>query len=58
LTHADVYAALAYFWDNRQAILDEVKGQDEWVEELKARTPSKLANKLRGRGDADPISSR
>jgi uncharacterized protein (DUF433 family) len=56
-THADVYAALAHFWDNRQAILNEIKAGDEFVEELKARTPSKLQPKLRGRGDADPISS-
>ena len=57
LTHADVYAALAHFWDNRQAILDEIKEGDEFVEELKARTSSKLQTKLRGRGDADPLSS-
>jgi uncharacterized protein (DUF433 family) len=56
LTHADVYAALAYLWDNRQAILDEIKAGDEFVEELKRRTPSKLQAKLRGAGDADPVS--
>ena len=55
LTHADVYAALAHFWDNRQAILEEMKAGDEWVEGLRARTPSKLADRLRGRSDADSI---
>ena len=56
LTHADVYAALAHFWDNRQAILDEMKAGDEFVEELKARSVSKVETKLRGRGDADSVS--
>ncbi len=57
LTHAGVYAALSYFWDNRTAILDEIKRGDELVEELKRRFPSKLKAKLQGGGDADPVSS-
>src|SRR5688500_9941018 len=50
LTHAGVYAALAHFWDNRQALLDEIKRGDAWVDDLKQRLPSKLAAKLRGGG--------
>src|SRR5882757_8596464 len=57
LTHADVYAALAYFWDNRQAMLDEMKAEDAMVEDLKRSMPSKLHAKLRGPSDADPVSS-
>src|SRR5215217_2504414 len=57
LTHADVYAALAYLWDHRQAILDEIKAGDEFVDELKLRTPSKLQAKLKGQSDAGPLPS-
>lgn len=57
LTHADVYAALAYFWDNRAAILDEMKAADHAVEEIKRNTPSKLNAKLRGNGGADSLPS-
>jgi uncharacterized protein (DUF433 family) len=57
LTHAGVYAALAYFWDNRAAMLEEIKRGDELAGELKRQFPSKLAAKLGGGGgDADPIS--
>lgn len=42
LTMADVYAALAYFWDHREQIMDQMRRQDELLEQLKEKFPSKL----------------
>lgn len=42
LTLADVYAALAYFWDYREEILREMREQEELVQQMKAQCPSKL----------------
>jgi Protein of unknown function (DUF433) len=49
ITLADVYAALAYFFDNREEIEGEFLKQDEWSERLKASIPSKLPIELRKR---------
>ena len=56
LTHGGVYAALAYFWDNRAAMLAEMKAGDDLVESLKGRFPSKLRAKLGGRSDAGSVT--
>jgi uncharacterized protein (DUF433 family) len=56
LTLADVYAALAYFWDHRDEILQQMKQQDDSAERAKARFPSKLPDRLRDKGDGDAIS--
>ena|SRR5688500_9038480 len=56
LTHADVYAALAYFWDNRETILAQMRAGDELVEQLKLKYPSKLRAKLQESTDANPLS--
>jgi uncharacterized protein (DUF433 family) len=53
LTHADVYAAMAYFWDHREAILADVGRGDQLVSELKQRFVSKLPTG----GGADAVSS-
>src|SRR3990170_2869898 len=50
LSLADVYAALAYFWDHRIEILDDMKQQDALVEEMKAKSPSQLAERLKATG--------
>jgi uncharacterized protein (DUF433 family) len=50
ITHADVYAALAYFWDHRDEILGQMNVAEQIVQQLNARYPSKLAAKLK---DAD-----
>lgn len=42
LTHADVHAALAYFWDHREEILANMRAADEFVAQLKKTHPSKL----------------
>ncbi len=44
---ADVHAALAYYWDNRQMIDQQMKEADEYVEQIKQATgPGPLATKL------------
>jgi len=57
LTLADVYAALAYFWDHRDEVLTDMKSQDESLEEMKAQFPSKLNQKLRQGGNGNAVSS-
>jgi uncharacterized protein (DUF433 family) len=59
LTLADVYAALAYYWDHREAI-EQARNEDrDFIEELRASIPSKLVQKISARdaGDA-PIPPR
>ena len=47
ITLADVHAALAYYWDNKQEIDRQMKEADEFVEQLKAASgPGPLARKL------------
>jgi uncharacterized protein (DUF433 family) len=45
LTHADVYAALSYFWDHRETILADMDRGDKAVEEMKQQYQSKLRPK-------------
>ena len=47
ITLADVYAALAYYFDNRQEIEDEFHKADEWAEWVKANVPSKIPAELK-----------
>lgn len=47
ITLGDVYAALAYYFDNQQEIEDEIKNSDDWVQWLKANIPSRIPEKLR-----------
>ena len=57
LTHADVHASLAYYWDHRQAILQEIEEEKCFVEQMKAEHPSLLQEKLRKlRDDGHPVS--
>lgn len=44
---ADVYAALAYYFDNRQEIEEEFKSADEWAEWVTSNIPSKIPDELR-----------
>ena len=47
VTLADVHAALAYYWDNKDEIDQQMKEADEFVERLKAANgPGPLARKL------------
>jgi uncharacterized protein (DUF433 family) len=56
LSLADVYAALAYYFDHREEIDRRMREDDAFVEEQRRRTPSILQQKLQersahGRGD-------
>jgi uncharacterized protein (DUF433 family) len=53
LSMADVYAALSYFWANREAMLAEIERQRVQYEELKKTQPSLVAEKLKGIGLAN-----
>jgi uncharacterized protein (DUF433 family) len=47
ITLADVYAALAYYFDNREEIQEEFRKAEEWAEWVKANIPSKIPAELR-----------
>lgn len=59
VTLADVHSALAYYWDNKQEIDQQMKDADEFVEQLKqANGPGPLARKLAGTDSgSDTVSS-
>lgn len=42
LTLADVHAALAYYFDHRDEIDRSMRESEEWIDELRRRTPSLL----------------
>jgi len=46
LTLGDVYAALSYFWDNREAMLAHMEADRRFVEEMRTKHPSLLKEKL------------
>ncbi len=49
ITLADVHAALAYYWDHKQEIDQQMKDADEFVQQLKdAHGPGPLTRKLTG----------
>jgi uncharacterized protein (DUF433 family) len=53
LTLADVYAALAYYFDHREEIDGRMREDRAFAEALRARTPSLRDQKLRSlRGEA------
>jgi uncharacterized protein (DUF433 family) len=54
LSLADVYAALAYYFDHRAEIDRDINEGMAFVEALREHTPSKLTTKLKGiRSSAD-----
>jgi uncharacterized protein (DUF433 family) len=48
LTLAEVYAALAYYFDHREEIDRSIREGEELAEEMKKKTPSLLRQKLHG----------
>ena len=48
LTLASVYAALAYYHDQREELNAEIMADQAWYETQKAKNPSLLQAKLRG----------
>jgi uncharacterized protein (DUF433 family) len=61
LTLAGIHAALAYYYDRKDEIDAEIDADEAWYEEMKAKTPSlvqeKLANSRSANASDDPISS-
>ena len=58
LTLAQVHAALSYYFDHRDDILDEIRQDEQFVALLKEQTgPGPLEIKLRDSGVGDAISS-
>ena len=49
LSLADVYAALAYYFDHRAEIDESIREGEAFAEALRERTPSKLSRKLGAR---------
>ncbi len=49
LTLADVYAALAYYFDHRDEIDKSIREGEAFAEELRRSNPSRLAQKLAAR---------
>ncbi|MBC7856105.1 MAG: DUF433 domain-containing protein [Pirellulaceae bacterium] len=47
LTLGGVYSALAYYWDHRDEIAEQMRDETATVEGLKQRFPSPLAEKAR-----------
>ena len=47
LTLADVYAALAYYFDHRDEIDDSIEESGAFIDALRERAPSVLAQKLK-----------
>ncbi len=48
LSLADVYAALAYYYDHRQEIDQTILADESYVAEMRSRTKSKLSGKISG----------
>lgn len=48
LTMGSVYAALAYYWDHRDEIQRQMEEETAFVEQLKQKSVSPLAQKLAG----------
>ena len=49
ITLADVYAALAYYFNNPLEIDEEFRKSADWADWLKANVPSKIPDELRGK---------
>ena len=43
LSLADIYAALSYFFDHRTEIMEAIKVEEDLVNQMKKRFPSKIA---------------
>jgi uncharacterized protein (DUF433 family) len=46
LSFADVYAALAYYYDHREAIDESIRADETFIAELRQGTPPKINTKL------------
>jgi uncharacterized protein (DUF433 family) len=57
LTLAGIYSALAYYHDHREQINADIRAELEWYEEMKAKHPSRLQEKLKARTADAPNDS-
>lgn len=48
LTLADVYAALAYYYDHRAEIDEAIRADESFITELRRHMPSRLKEKIGG----------
>lgn len=48
LSLAEIYAALTYYYDHREVIDRTIREDEEFIAELRRRTPSTLSAKLGG----------
>ena len=53
LTLADIYAALAYYYDHRSEIDEAIRDSEAYVEALRQQIPSKIPEKLNDRKDVN-----
>ncbi len=59
LTLGDVYAALAYYFDHRKEIEQDIQDDRAFVEAFRRHNPSLLQERLKElRGESDTLSSR
>ncbi|MFO0892892.1 MAG: DUF433 domain-containing protein [Isosphaeraceae bacterium] len=49
ITLADVHSALAYFFDHRKEIEDELRSTQDWADWVEANVPSKIPDAMRKR---------
>ena len=54
LTLGDVHAALAYYFDHREEIQEEIRAERAEAEEFRRNNPSLLATKLTPSGAKEP----
>jgi uncharacterized protein (DUF433 family) len=52
ITLSDVYAALAYYHDNREEIRRQIREDEAYATEMASKTPSLLQEKLKSRRNA------
>ena len=60
ITLSDVHAALAYYYEHRERIDADIAAGEQFITEMKAKSPSLLQEKLRQRkphGQDDSLSS-
>jgi uncharacterized protein (DUF433 family) len=49
IAHADIFAALAYYWDHRDELDQKWAADDAWVDEMMRLHPGRLQEKLKQR---------
>ncbi len=46
LSHGDIYAALAYYWDHNEEMDAKIADDEAFEEEFRRKNPSRLKEKL------------